>query len=161
MNRPAELSAKTLANKTLANMPKQDLRTWIAQLEAADDVQLVRGANRDAEIGGIVDVYQRQAGNRAVLFDDILAIHPAIAPRQHPDLDRRIKMTLGLPADATDMDLIALQLREGTRPSRRSRCRPGWSCRMSIAATTSTSPKSRRRNGMSTTAATTSAPATW
>jgi len=103
MNRPADLTSKTLAN-----MPKQDLRTWIAQLEAADDIQLVRGANRDSEIGGIVDFYQRQTGNRAVLFDDIPG-YPS-GYRVLANLltsTKRIKMTLGLPADATNMDLIA------------------------------------------------------
>ncbi len=84
MNRPADLTSKTLAN-----MPKQDLRTWIAQLEAADDVQLVRGANRDTEIGGIVDFYQRQTGNRAVLFDDVPGLSVRLSgARQHPDLDQ-------------------------------------------------------------------------
>jgi hypothetical protein len=66
MNRPADQSARTLANA-----PKQDLRTWLAQMEAADELQHVRGANREDEIGGIVDVYQRQTNNKAVLFDDI------------------------------------------------------------------------------------------
>ena len=31
----------------------------------------MRGANREEEIGGIVDIYQRKTGNPAVLFDDI------------------------------------------------------------------------------------------
>ena len=66
MNRPDDQSARTLANA-----PKQDLRTWLAQMEAAGELQLVRGANREDEIGGIVDFYQRQTNNKAVLFDDI------------------------------------------------------------------------------------------
>ena len=66
MNRPADQSARTLANA-----PKQDLRTWLAQMEAAGELQLVRGANREDEIGGIVDYYQRQTNNKAVLLDDI------------------------------------------------------------------------------------------
>lgn len=103
MNRPADLTSKALANA-----PKQDLRTWIAQLEAADDVQLVRGADRDKEIGGIVDFYQRQTGNRAVLFDDIPGFPSGY--RVLANLltsTRRIKATLGLPEDATNMDLIS------------------------------------------------------
>src|SRR6266702_4596091 len=102
MNRPAELSTKTLSNA-----PKQDLRTWLAQMEAADELQVVRGADREREIGGIVDVYQRQAGNRAVLFDDIPG-YPS-GYRIVANIltsTKRIKLTLGLPADATDMDLV-------------------------------------------------------
>src|SRR3954463_8231124 len=103
MNRPAELSSKTLSNS-----PKQDLRTWLAQMEAADELQTVRGANREREIGGIVDFYQRQTGNKAVLFDDIPGYPPGYrAVANILTSTRRIKMTLGLPADASDMDLVA------------------------------------------------------
>ena len=42
MNRPAELSAKNLTNA-----PKQDLRTWLGQMDAADELQLIKGANRE------------------------------------------------------------------------------------------------------------------
>ena len=52
-------------------MAKQDLRTWIAEVEAAGQLQKISGAEREEEIGGIVDVYQRKIGNKAVLFDDI------------------------------------------------------------------------------------------
>ena len=50
---------------------KQDLRSWIATIEAADQLQRVSGAELDEEIGGIVDVFQRRIGNKALLFDDI------------------------------------------------------------------------------------------
>ena len=50
---------------------KQDLRAWIAQLRAAGEVEDIKGAEREREIGGIVDIYQRRIGNKAVLFDDI------------------------------------------------------------------------------------------
>ena len=66
MNPPGEFRSASLANA-----PKQDLRTWLAQMEAAGELQTVRGANREEEIGGIVDFYQRQTNNKAVLFDDI------------------------------------------------------------------------------------------
>ena len=52
-------------------MGKQDLRTWIAEIEAAGELQHVTGADRDEEIGGIVDFYQRRTGNPAILFDDV------------------------------------------------------------------------------------------
>ena len=34
-------------------MGKQDLRTWIADMEAAGEVQHISGADREEEIGGI------------------------------------------------------------------------------------------------------------
>src|SRR3954447_22814979 len=103
MNRPADLSSKTLSNS-----PKQDLRTWLAQMEAADELQTVRGASREEEIGGIVDFYQRQTNNKAVLFDDIPGFPSGYrAVAYILTSTRRIRMTLGLPADATDMELVA------------------------------------------------------
>src|SRR5262249_46447101 len=91
----------------LSNQPKQDLRSWLDMLEANGEVQTVRGAEHTEEIGGIVDFYQRQTGNRAVLFDDIPGY-----PSGHRILaniltsTRRIKLTLALPRDASDMELI-------------------------------------------------------
>jgi 3-polyprenyl-4-hydroxybenzoate decarboxylase len=86
---------------------KQDLRAWIAQLCQAGELQDIRGAEREREIGGIVDIYQRCIGNKAVLFDDI----PGHA-RGHRILAniltslRRINITLGLDPDASPNDLI-------------------------------------------------------
>ena len=102
MNRPNELSSKTLSNA-----PKQDLRTWLAQMEAAGELQTVRGANREEEIGGIVDFYQRQTNNKAVLFDDIPGYPSGYrAVANILTSTRRIRMTLGLRPDASDMELI-------------------------------------------------------
>jgi len=57
--------------KSPAVKNKRDLRAWIAQLRAAGELQDIKGAEREREIGGIVDIYQRRVGNKAVLFDDI------------------------------------------------------------------------------------------
>ena len=78
-----------MRQRRASNAPKQDLRTWLAQMEAAGEVQHVSGANREEEIGGIVDFYQRQTGNKAVLFDDIPGYPRGLSrARQHPHLDR-------------------------------------------------------------------------
>src|SRR5262245_53922075 len=106
MNRPAELATAALRDAP-KNSLKQDLRTWLAQMEAAGELQTVRGANRDEEIGGIVDFYQRQTNNKAVLFDDIPGYPSGYrAVANILTSTRRIRMTLGLPADASDMELI-------------------------------------------------------
>jgi UbiD family decarboxylase len=86
---------------------KQDLRAWLAVMEAAGEVKRIAGANREEEIGGIVDAYQRRTGNPAVLFDDIPGY-----PRGYRVLAniltsvKRINLTLGNPADASEMDLV-------------------------------------------------------
>ena len=95
-----------IANKpSVAN--KQDLRAWITQLRAAGELQDISGAEREKEIGGIVDIYQRRIGNKAVLFDDVPGF-----PRGHRILAniltslRRINITLGLNPDASAIDLV-------------------------------------------------------
>src|SRR3954471_17572817 len=50
---------------------KQDLQSWLGELDAAGDIQHVSGADRETEIGGIVDIYQRKMGRQLLLFDDI------------------------------------------------------------------------------------------
>jgi 4-hydroxy-3-polyprenylbenzoate decarboxylase len=100
-----EIDRRTAART--AATPKQDLRAWLAQMEAAGEVKRISGANREEEIGGIVDAYQRRIGNPAVLFDDIPGY-----PRGYRVLAniltsvKRINLTLGNPADASEMDLV-------------------------------------------------------
>ncbi len=88
-------------------MANKDLRTWIKEIDAAGQLTRVDGAEREEEIGGIVDFHQRQMGNPAVLFDDIPGY-----PKGHRVLSNlltsvpRINLALGLKADASEMDLI-------------------------------------------------------
>ena len=97
----------TRAAGRASNAPKQDLRAWLAQMEAAGEVNHVSGANREEEIGGIVDFHQRKIGNPAVLFDDIPGY-----PRGHRVLAniltsvKRINLTLGNPPDGSEMELV-------------------------------------------------------
>jgi 4-hydroxy-3-polyprenylbenzoate decarboxylase len=92
----------------LSNNIKQDLRSWIADMASAGQLQEIHGAEREEEIGGIVDVYQRKIGNKAVLFDDIPGY-----PKGYRILANiltsvpRINRTIGLPADTTAVELVA------------------------------------------------------
>ncbi|TMH64891.1 MAG: hypothetical protein E6H57_15575 [Betaproteobacteria bacterium] len=88
-------------------MANPDLRDWLAQMEAAGELQKVSGANREEEIGGIVDIYQRAANNKAVLFDDIPGF-----PRGYRVAAniltgvKRIALTMGMPPESTEIDLV-------------------------------------------------------
>ena len=88
-------------------MANPDLRDWLAQMDAAGELQQVSGANREEEIGGIVDIYQRQANNKALLFDDIPGY-----PRGYRVAAniltgvKRIALTMGMPANASEIDLV-------------------------------------------------------
>src|ERR1700730_15754596 len=104
----ADIQGAKRAPKKPANRPKQDLRAWIDALRAAGELQEISGAERETEIGGIVDLYMRRMGNRAVLFDDIPGY-----PRGHRILAniltsvRRINLTLGLPIDGSAVELVS------------------------------------------------------
>jgi UbiD family decarboxylase len=87
--------------------PKQDLRAWLAMLEAAGELTTVRGAEREQEIGGIVGFYQRARNSTAVLFDDIPGYPGGFRVVANILTSvRRINLTLGLPAEASEMDLV-------------------------------------------------------
>jgi len=87
--------------------PKQDLRAWLAALEAAGELKTVHGAEREREIGGIVDIYQRTPGSAAVLFDEIPGFSSGYRVVANILTSvRRINLTLGLPMEATEMDLV-------------------------------------------------------
>ena len=98
---------KSQSTKKPALAERRDLRSWIAQLRAANELQDIKGAEREKEIGGIVDIYQRRIGNKAVLFDDVPGY-----PRGHRILAniltsvRRINITLGLDPDASAVELV-------------------------------------------------------
>src|SRR3974377_1434755 len=99
--------SKRSARRT-AQPSRQDLRSWLAALRAAGELQEIKGAERETEIGGIVDLYMRKMGNPAVLFDDIPGY-----PRGHRILAniltsvRRINLTLGLPIDSSALQLVS------------------------------------------------------
>src|SRR5215467_4882651 len=105
---PTVAQATKRSASTAPKPSNQDLRTWIDALRAAGELQEINGAEREVEIGGIVDLYMRKMGNRAVLFDDIPGY-----PRGHRILVniltsvRRINLTLGLPIDGSALELVS------------------------------------------------------
>lgn len=88
-------------------MPNKDLRTWLEDIEDAGELKRISGAEREKEIGGIVDILMRKMTNPAVLFDQV------------PGFDKdyrvlanilcsspRVSLALGLPADTSEIDLV-------------------------------------------------------
>jgi 4-hydroxy-3-polyprenylbenzoate decarboxylase len=87
--------------------PKQDLRVWLSQMEAAGELTSVKGADREKEIGGILDIYQRTADSPAVMFDDIPGYPSGYRVVANILTSvRRINLTIGLPEKASEMDLV-------------------------------------------------------
>ena len=85
----------------------QDLRHWMEAVEAEGALKTITGAETTEEIGGILDLYQRQMGNPAILFDEVPGF-----PTGHRVLANvltsvaRINIALGLPADGSEFDLV-------------------------------------------------------
>src|SRR6516162_2473851 len=101
------LDRQIAPSDTPAGSRRQDLRAWLAEMEAAGEIRHVRGADREREIGGIVDIFQRRIGNPAVLFDEI----PGYAKGYRVLANiltsiRRINLTMGNPAEGTEIDLV-------------------------------------------------------
>jgi 3-polyprenyl-4-hydroxybenzoate decarboxylase len=84
-----------------------DLRDWLAQLERAGLLQHVSGAERMEEIGGIVDIYQRQTGRPTLLFDDIPGYPRGYRVAANIMMGvKQIALTFGMPVDSSEMDLV-------------------------------------------------------
>ena len=88
-------------------MANKDLRDWLAAIETNGELKIIKGAEPKEEIGGIIDLYQRKMGNRAVLFDEVPGF-----PKGFRVLANiltsvpRINIALGLPADSSEMELV-------------------------------------------------------
>ena len=88
-------------------MANKDLRAWIEEIEAAGELRNVTGAEREEEIGAIVDIHMRKMANPAVLFDQVPGY-----PKGHRVLANiltsvpRINIALGLPVDTTEIALV-------------------------------------------------------
>src|ERR1051325_9272840 len=104
----ADVRAAKRTRKRPPAASKQDLRAWLEALRAAGELQEINGAERETEIGGIVDLYMRKMGNPAVLFDDIPG-----HPRGHRILAniltsvRRINLTVGMPIESSAIELVS------------------------------------------------------
>src|SRR5580765_1948905 len=89
------------------NVANKDLRDWIAGIEAAGELKVIKGAEPKEEIGGFVDIYMRKMGNPAVMFDEVPGF-----PKGHRVIANiltslpRINVALGLPPEASAMELI-------------------------------------------------------
>jgi UbiD family decarboxylase len=89
-------------------MPVQDLREWIAAVEAMGELTRIEGADPHHELGGIVDLYQWDMGNPALLFDNIKGHRPGyrLLANVFTSLSR-IALSLNLPLDYGPRDFVA------------------------------------------------------
>ena len=146
-------------------MANKDLRDWIAGVEAAGELKVIKGAETKEEIGGIVDIYMRKMGHPAVMFDEVPGY-----PKGHRVVANiltsvpRINLALGLPPETTEIELTQWWRNYfKDAPSHPVKAVNGGPLLDNVLrAPKSTSRKSRRRSGTSSTAGRSSAPpASW
>jgi UbiD family decarboxylase len=88
-------------------MPVQDLREWIARVDELGELTRIDGADPYLEVGGLVDLYQWEMGNPALLFDRLRGYRPGyrLLANVFTSL-RRIALSLELPLDYGPRDFV-------------------------------------------------------
>src|SRR5581483_1590489 len=89
------------------SMPVRDLREWIERVDEIGELSRVDGADPEYELGGLVDLYQWDMGNPALLFDHIRGYRPGhrIVANVFTSL-RRLAISLDLPLDYGPRDFV-------------------------------------------------------
>ncbi len=84
-----------------------DLRDWISAVERLGDLKRVEGAHWDGEIGAIVDLYQRQMGLPALLFDRVPGYPEGYRILANSMTSvKRIALSFGLDPAGTALDVV-------------------------------------------------------
>ncbi|MBM2809856.1 MAG: UbiD family decarboxylase [Chloroflexi bacterium] len=88
-------------------MPVRDLREWMERVEAMGQLTRVEGADAYLELGGLVDLYQWEMGNPALLFDEIVGYRPGrrLLANVLTSLPR-VALSLDLPVDNSPRDFV-------------------------------------------------------
>src|SRR4029453_10532609 len=88
-------------------MPINDLREWLERVDEIGALTRGDGADPNLELGSIVDLYQWDMGNPALLFDRIKGYRPGyrLAANIFTSLPR-IALSLGLPLEYGARDLV-------------------------------------------------------
>ncbi len=97
----------TQRKKTLKSSGARDLRQWLQAAEALNELQIVKGADWNLEIGAISELNYRRRPNKAQLFDEIMGhaqgFRVLTASMSSP---RRMAMTFGLSSELDDQALV-------------------------------------------------------
>src|SRR5438309_1598820 len=110
MGRSSLQSAKPSPNseaKRRRTMPIKDLREWIERVEEMGELTRVDGADANIELGSLVDLYQWDMGNPALLFDNIVGYQPGFRVLANVLTSLpRIALSLGLPVEYTARQFV-------------------------------------------------------
>ena len=89
-------------------MPIQDLREWMSETEAMGELTRVDGADPHLELGGLVDLYQWDMENPALLFDHIKGYPQGYRLLANVFTSmRRVALSLNMPVDLGRREFVA------------------------------------------------------
>src|SRR5579875_1901670 len=89
-----------------AGGPHEDLRDWLAMVDALGDLRVLEGVSLD-DVGRITEMLQHTDGAPAVLFDAFPGYPPGYRILVNAQSERRrLAVTLGLPAEISVWDLM-------------------------------------------------------
>jgi UbiD family decarboxylase len=86
-------------------IPYEDLRGWLVEAERLGELEIVRGASWQEEIGMAAELVSHEDNGPALLFDDVPGIKPGFRILSNLFAGKRKNMTLGFPVD---LDKVAL-----------------------------------------------------
>lgn len=87
--------------------PHEDLRDWLAMVDALGELRVLEGANLDGDVGPIAEMLHHTDGAPAVLFDAIGGFERGWRILLNAQGEqRRLAVTLGLPPDISTQDLM-------------------------------------------------------
>ncbi len=95
----------------MATLPRTttDLRTWLKTMDDLGELQVVRGANVDEDIGMATELLGRTRPSKATLFDEIHGYRKGFRVLVNAlGSFRRIAATFNLPVDASPHELVAM-----------------------------------------------------
>ncbi len=85
----------------------RDLREWLTGVEALGEVEHVKGANWDLEIGGLAALQERRLGQSALLFDEVPDYPAGFRVLTNTMMsNRRIAYTFGADVESTGVELV-------------------------------------------------------
>jgi len=84
-----------------------NLKDWIKQVQDIGQLEVIKGAGTEEEIGGIVDIGQEKVGSSALLFEDIRGFPSNYKIIANTVFSKeRIALTLGLPTETRKMEIV-------------------------------------------------------
>jgi 4-hydroxy-3-polyprenylbenzoate decarboxylase len=99
--------ARAAGGNIRQNIAYEDLRGWIREAERLGELEIVRGASWQEEIGMATELVSHDDNAPALLFEDVPGVRPGFRVLANIFAGRRKNMTLGFPVELDKVELSA------------------------------------------------------